>query len=114
MNSWGHIDKRFMEGRRRHILEEYTKLQKLEAQEAKIFVVGAGFIGVIGWQSWSTSSRRCSSPSSFSCPGAWDHCPTAPRFSAPSTCTPAASRSSTYASTTPEGVLEEDRTSRRS
>ena len=34
-----------MEGRRRHILEEYTQLQKLEAQK-KIFVVGAGFIGV--------------------------------------------------------------------
>merc|ERR1719502_2430971 len=46
VSSWGHIDERFMEGRRRHILEEYTKLQKLEAQEAKILVVGAGFIGV--------------------------------------------------------------------
>ena len=35
-----------MEGRRRHILEEYTKLQKLEGQEVKILGVGAGFIGV--------------------------------------------------------------------
>ena len=35
-----------MEDRRRHILEEYTKLQKLEAQEAKILVVGAGFMRV--------------------------------------------------------------------
>ena len=35
-----------MDGRRRHILEEYTKLQKLEGQEVKILGVGAGFIGV--------------------------------------------------------------------
>ena len=30
----------------KHIIEEYTELQKLEAQEAKILVVGGGFIGV--------------------------------------------------------------------
>ena len=46
VSSWSHIDERFTEDRRRHILEEYTKLQKLEAQEAKILGVGAGFIGV--------------------------------------------------------------------
>ena len=34
-----------MEGRRRHIFAEFTKLQKLEAQK-KIFVVDAGFIDV--------------------------------------------------------------------
>ena len=42
MSLGGHIDERFMEGRRRHIIEEYTKLRKLEAQKAKIFVVGDG------------------------------------------------------------------------
>ena len=35
-----------MEERRTHILEEYTKLKKLEVQRAKIFVVGTDFIGV--------------------------------------------------------------------
>merc|ERR1719429_340162 len=36
----------FLEGRRRHILEEYTKLKTLEQGEKSVLVVGAGFIGV--------------------------------------------------------------------
>jgi len=44
--SWSHIDERFLEGRRRHILEEYTKIQTLEQGEKSVLVVGAGFIGV--------------------------------------------------------------------
>jgi len=44
--SWPHIDERFLEGRRRHILEEYAAIQKLNEKSATILVVGAGFIGV--------------------------------------------------------------------
>jgi hypothetical protein len=44
--SWPHIDERFMEGRRRHIIEEYEAIQKLNEKSATILVVGAGFIGV--------------------------------------------------------------------
>jgi len=44
--SWPHLDERFLEGRRRHILEEYSSIQKLEEKKAGILVVGAGFIGV--------------------------------------------------------------------
>merc|ERR1719156_223797 len=44
--SWPHIDERFLEGRRRHILEEYGKVKALADKSAKILVVGAGFIGV--------------------------------------------------------------------
>jgi len=44
--SWPHIDERFLEGRRRHILEEYGKIQALNDKAASILVVGAGFIGV--------------------------------------------------------------------
>jgi len=44
--SWPHIDERFIEGRRRHILEEYEKLKVLNEKEATVLVVGAGFIGV--------------------------------------------------------------------
>ena len=40
------LDELFMEERCRHILEEYTKLQKLEAQEAKVLVVNADFMDV--------------------------------------------------------------------
>merc|ERR1711920_240725 len=43
---WGHLDERFLEGRRRHIMEEYKRIGDLNAQKAKILVVGAGFIGV--------------------------------------------------------------------
>eukprot|EP00416_Gambierdiscus_australes_P017639 CAMPEP_0171057974 /NCGR_PEP_ID=MMETSP0766_2-20121228/2165_1 /TAXON_ID=439317 /ORGANISM="Gambierdiscus australes, Strain CAWD 149" /LENGTH=464 /DNA_ID=CAMNT_0011513183 /DNA_START=46 /DNA_END=1440 /DNA_ORIENTATION=+ len=44
--NWPHIDERFIEGRRRHILEEYASIQRLNEKEATILVVGAGFIGV--------------------------------------------------------------------
>jgi len=44
--SWPHLDERFLEGRRRHILEEYAMLGALAAKKAKLLVVGAGFIGV--------------------------------------------------------------------
>jgi len=44
--SWPHIDERFIEGRRRHILEEYQKIQGMAAKKSKLLVVGAGFIGV--------------------------------------------------------------------
>merc|ERR1712232_1183767 len=45
-SNWKHIDERFIEGRRRHIFEEYRKIQKLNERKAKILVAGAGFIGV--------------------------------------------------------------------
>jgi len=44
--SWPHIDERFLEGRRRHILEEYATIQQLAENKSTILVVGAGFIGV--------------------------------------------------------------------
>jgi len=44
--SWPHLDERFLEGRRRHILEEYSKIKALNDTSASILVVGAGFIGV--------------------------------------------------------------------
>lgn len=43
---WKHIDERFIEGRRRHILEEYCAIQEWNKKKATILVVGAGFIGV--------------------------------------------------------------------
>jgi NADH dehydrogenase FAD-containing subunit len=45
-SSWSHIDERTIEGRRRHIYEEYEKIKKLAEKKAKILVCGAGFIGV--------------------------------------------------------------------
>lgn len=44
--SWPHLDERFLEGRRRHILEEYNAIKALNEKSASILVVGAGFIGV--------------------------------------------------------------------
>jgi len=44
--SWPHLDERFLEGRRRHILEEYNGIAALNEKGASILVVGAGFIGV--------------------------------------------------------------------
>jgi hypothetical protein len=44
--SWPHLDERFLEGRRRHILEEYNFLKGLNEKSASVLVVGAGFIGV--------------------------------------------------------------------
>jgi len=45
-NSWPQFDERFIEGRRRHILHEWTTVKKLADAKKKILVVGAGFIGV--------------------------------------------------------------------
>lgn len=44
--SWAHIDERFIEGRRRHILEEYHAIADLNKGAKTCLVVGAGFIGV--------------------------------------------------------------------
>jgi len=49
-SEWGHIDERFIEGRRRHILEEYHKIAGLAAKKSTIMIAGAGFIGV----EWAT------------------------------------------------------------
>merc|ERR1712217_33833 len=46
VSEWPHIDERYLEGRRRHIIEEYNKIGKLAEQKASLLVVGAGFIGV--------------------------------------------------------------------
>jgi len=46
VSDWKHIDERFIEGRRRHILEEYEKISELNNRGANVLVVGAGFIGV--------------------------------------------------------------------
>eukprot|EP00448_Togula_jolla_P009901 CAMPEP_0170602814 /NCGR_PEP_ID=MMETSP0224-20130122/18589_1 /TAXON_ID=285029 /ORGANISM="Togula jolla, Strain CCCM 725" /LENGTH=456 /DNA_ID=CAMNT_0010927673 /DNA_START=49 /DNA_END=1416 /DNA_ORIENTATION=+ len=50
LSKWSHIDERFIEGRRRHILEEYHKIAGLAKKKATILIVGAGFIGV----EWAT------------------------------------------------------------
>ncbi|CAJ1443438.1 unnamed protein product [Effrenium voratum] len=50
VSDWKHIDERFLEGRRRHVLEEYYKLQDLNRKKSTVLVVGAGFIGV----EWAT------------------------------------------------------------
>jgi len=44
--SWPHIDERFIEGRRRHILEEYHRIADLNKKKGTCLVIGAGFIGV--------------------------------------------------------------------
>jgi len=49
-SEWGHIDERFYEGRRRHMLEEYHKIAGLAAKKSTILIAGAGFIGV----EWAT------------------------------------------------------------
>jgi len=45
-NSWPQFDERFLEGRRRHILDEYNTVKNLDEKGSSILVVGAGFIGV--------------------------------------------------------------------
>jgi len=52
--SWPHIDERFFEGRRRHILEEHEKLKALNKKNATVLIVGAGFIGV----EWATELQH--------------------------------------------------------
>jgi len=49
-SEWGHIDERFIEGRRRHILEEYHKIAEMAKKNSTIMIAGAGFIGV----EWAT------------------------------------------------------------
>lgn len=49
-SEWKHIDERFIEGRRRHILEEHGKLKDLNKKGATVLICGAGFIGV----EWAT------------------------------------------------------------
>mmetsp|Transcript_68827 Transcript_68827/g.159555 ORF Transcript_68827/g.159555 Transcript_68827/m.159555 type:complete len:385 (+) Transcript_68827:2-1156(+) len=46
VSDWPHIDERFIDGRRRHVLEEFHHISKLNKEKATILVVGAGFIGV--------------------------------------------------------------------
>eukprot|EP00435_Cladocopium_sp_Y103_P014401 s2630_g3.t1 len=57
-SDWKHIDERYLEGRRRHVLEdrtnnqkggpeEYQKLHDLNKKQSTVLVVGAGFIGVV-------------------------------------------------------------------
>lgn len=53
-STWKHIDERFLEGRRRHILEEYNNIKNLNDGGKKCLVVGAGFIGV----EWVTELRH--------------------------------------------------------
>jgi len=54
VSAWKHIDERFIEGRRRHIFEEYGKIKKLNEKGATILVCGAGFIGV----EWATELQH--------------------------------------------------------
>jgi len=46
VSDWNHIDERYFEGRRRHILEEYYEISELAKKGGTILIVGAGFIGV--------------------------------------------------------------------
>jgi len=52
--SWPQFDERFLEGRRRHILDEYNTVKKLHDAKKTILVVGAGFIGV----EWATEIQH--------------------------------------------------------
>merc|ERR1719399_242316 len=54
--SWPQFDERYIEGRRRHILDEYSKIKVLAEKKSKILVVGAGSSGWSGLQSSSISS----------------------------------------------------------
>jgi len=49
-SNWPHIDERYIEGRRRHLLEENGKIAGLNKKKATVLVAGAGFIGV----EWAT------------------------------------------------------------
>ncbi|CAK9103799.1 Apoptosis-inducing factor homolog B [Durusdinium trenchii] len=52
--SWPHLDERYLEGRRRHVLEEFNFLKSLHDKSATCLVVGAGFIGV----EWATEIQH--------------------------------------------------------
>jgi len=49
-SEWGHIDERYIEGRRRHILEEYHSIAEYAKKNSTMMIAGAGFIGV----EWAT------------------------------------------------------------
>merc|ERR1712137_759892 len=51
---WLHLDERYIEGRRRHLLDEHQRLVDLQAKEATILIVGMGFIGV----EWATEIKH--------------------------------------------------------
>jgi len=44
--SWPQFDERFLEGRRRHLLDEFNVLGNMNKAKQSLLVVGAGFIGV--------------------------------------------------------------------
>jgi len=46
VSEWKHLDERFIEGRRRHMFEEYAMLKQLQSEKARVMITGAGFIGV--------------------------------------------------------------------
>jgi len=46
VSAWKQFDERYIEGRRRHIWNEWQKLKKHNEKNSKFLVVGAGFIGV--------------------------------------------------------------------
>merc|ERR1712217_673836 len=46
VSAWKHVDERFLEGRRRHILEEFNEIVNYNKAKASMLVIGAGFIGV--------------------------------------------------------------------
>lgn len=52
--SWPHLDERYLEGRRRHVLEEFNFMKSLHERSATVLVVGAGFIGV----EWATEIQH--------------------------------------------------------
>merc|ERR1712166_1504516 len=45
-SKWKQFDERFIEGRRRHILDEYKMIGDLNQESSRVLVIGAGFIGV--------------------------------------------------------------------
>lgn len=46
VSQWKQFDERYLEGRRRHILDEYNAVKKLHDGSKTCLIVGAGFIGV--------------------------------------------------------------------
>eukprot|EP00927_Polykrikos_kofoidii_P079180 TRINITY_DN7596_c0_g1_i1.p1 TRINITY_DN7596_c0_g1~~TRINITY_DN7596_c0_g1_i1.p1 ORF type:complete len:476 (-),score=82.38 TRINITY_DN7596_c0_g1_i1:80-1507(-) len=47
VSEWADFNERFLEGRRRHIVDEFHRLESLSKRgDAEVLVVGAGFIGV--------------------------------------------------------------------
>jgi len=46
VSEWKQFDERFIEGRRRHIFDEWDTLKRLQKEKESIMITGAGFIGV--------------------------------------------------------------------